>query len=92
MGIKKKKLQKEVEMQKKIVCKYNSQDFAQTQRNFARSHDRETVTFRNSVWCPYLARPHKLPLVSAPILSYSASGKNMKKNSTVFGKCNKTIS
>ena len=48
MGIKKKKLQKEVEMQKKIVCKYNSQDFAQTQGNFAWSHDRETVTFRNS--------------------------------------------
>ena len=31
------------------VCTYKSQDFAQSQTNFARSHDRETVTFRNSV-------------------------------------------
>ena len=31
-----------------LVCAYNSQDFAQTQENVARSHDRETVTFRNS--------------------------------------------
>ena len=35
-------------MQKKLVCAYNSQDFAQTQENFARSQDRETMTFRNS--------------------------------------------
>ena len=28
---------------------YTSQDVAQTQQNFARSHDHETVTFRNSV-------------------------------------------
>ena len=32
-----------------LVCTYNSQDFAQTQENFARSHAHETVTFRNSV-------------------------------------------
>ena len=31
-----------------LGCTYNYQDFAQTQKNFARSHDRETVTFRNS--------------------------------------------
>ena len=31
-----------------LVWVYTSQDFAQTQQNFARSHDRETVTFRNS--------------------------------------------
>ena len=31
-----------------FVCAYNSQDFSQTQENFARSHDRETATFRNS--------------------------------------------
>ena len=31
-----------------IVWVYTSQDFAQTQQNFARSHDRVTVTFRNS--------------------------------------------
>ena len=48
MGIKKKKLKKRLKCKKKIVRKYNYQDFAQTQGNFARSHDRETVTFRNS--------------------------------------------
>ena len=39
-----------VENTEKVVKnhKYNSQDFAQTQENFAQSHDRETVTFRNS--------------------------------------------
>ena len=31
-----------------LACAYNYQDFAQTQENFARSHDRVTVTFRNS--------------------------------------------
>ena len=45
MSIIKKKLQK---CKKKLVCAYNSQDFAQTQENFARSQDRETMTFRNS--------------------------------------------
>ena len=42
----KKKLEKDVKMHKFLVCAYNSKDFAQTQENFARSHDRETVTFR----------------------------------------------
>ena len=31
-----------------LVWEYTSQDFVQTQQNFARSHDRVTVTFRNS--------------------------------------------
>ena len=31
-----------------LVWVYKSQDFAQTQQNFARLHDRVTVTFRNS--------------------------------------------
>ena len=31
-----------------LVWVYTSQDFAQSQLNFARSHDRVTVTFRNS--------------------------------------------
>ena len=31
-----------------LGCTYNSQDFAETQENFAQSHDLETVTFRNS--------------------------------------------
>ena len=44
----KKKLKKEVKIHKFLVCAYNSQDFAQTQENFARSQDRATVTFRNS--------------------------------------------
>ena len=30
------------------VCKCKSQDFAQIQKNVERSHDRESVTFRNS--------------------------------------------
>ena len=46
----KKKPVKEVKMHKFLVCLYKYQDFAQSQKNFARSHDRETVTFRNSDW------------------------------------------
>ena len=36
-----------------LVCAYKSQDFAQSQKNCARSHDRETVTFRNSDTAPF---------------------------------------
>ena len=39
---------KEVKMHKLLVCACKFQDFAQSQNIFARSHDRETVTFRNS--------------------------------------------
>ena len=42
------KMVKEVKMHRFLVCTYKSQDFAQIQENFARSHDRVTVTFRNS--------------------------------------------
>ena len=35
-------------MHKFSVWAYKSQAFAQSEKNFARSHDRETVTFRNS--------------------------------------------
>ena len=35
-------------MHKFLVYAYKSQDFAQSQKMFAWSHDRETVTFRNS--------------------------------------------
>ena len=35
-------------MHKFLVCAYDSQDLAQTPEKFALSHDRETVTFRNS--------------------------------------------
>ena len=35
-------------MHKFIVCACKSQDFAQCQKIFARSHDPETVTFRKS--------------------------------------------
>ena len=38
----------EVKMHKFLVCAYNSQDFKQTQENYAQLHNRETVTFRNS--------------------------------------------
>ena len=44
----KKKTVKEVKLHKLSVCAYKSQDFAQRQKNFARSHDHATVTFRNS--------------------------------------------
>ena len=37
-------------MQHFLVCTYKFQDFAQSQTNFVRSHNRETVTFRNSAW------------------------------------------
>ena len=45
----KEKTLKEVNMQKFLVTAYKYQDFAQSQENFARTHDCETVTFRNSV-------------------------------------------
>ena len=35
-------------MHKWLVYAYSSQDFVQTQENFARLNDRETVTFGNS--------------------------------------------
>ena len=35
-------------MHKLLVCEYNSQYFVQTTEKFARSHNRETVTFINS--------------------------------------------
>ena len=35
-------------MHKFFVCASKSPDFAQSLKIFARSHDRETVTFRNS--------------------------------------------
>ena len=35
-------------MHKFLVGAYNSQDFAQTPEKFARSHNRETMTYRNS--------------------------------------------
>ena len=47
MSKKKKKTVKEVKMHKFLVYACKSQDFAQSQKNCARSHDRETMTFRN---------------------------------------------
>ena len=35
-------------MHKFLICAYKSQNFAQSQKIFMRSSDRETVTFRNS--------------------------------------------
>ena len=35
-------------MHKFKVCAYKSEDCAQNQKFFARLHDRETVTFKNS--------------------------------------------
>ena len=45
----KKKTVKEVKMHYFLVCACKSQDFAQSKIICARSHDRETVTFKNSV-------------------------------------------
>ena len=53
-----------------LVCAYNSQDIEQTQENFARSHDRETVTLRN------FAKTHPvitIPWVALPFLRRSAN-------------------
>ena len=44
----KKKTVKEVKMHKSLVWACKTQDFAQSQTNFAWLHDCETVTFRNS--------------------------------------------
>ena len=46
--MKKEKNVKEVKMHEFLVCAHKSQDFAQSQTKIARSHDQETVTFRNS--------------------------------------------
>ena len=40
----------EVKMHKFLVHANKYKDLAQSQENFARSHDRETVTFRISVY------------------------------------------
>ena len=44
----KKQTVKEVKMHKLLVCACKSQDFVQSKNKFARSHNRDTVTFRNS--------------------------------------------
>ena len=44
---------KKVKMHKFLVCACKSQDYAQSQKFFARSHDRTTARFRNSAWLPY---------------------------------------
>ena len=42
------KTAKEVKMHEFLVCLCKSEDFAESQKKFARLHDLETVTFRNS--------------------------------------------
>ena len=44
----KKKTVKEVKMREFLIWACKSQDFAQSQKKVARSHNRVTVTFRNS--------------------------------------------
>ena len=51
-------------MHKFLVCAYKSQDFAQSQKNVARSLDRETVTFRKSVLPLY---PQTFPILIPPV-------------------------
>ena len=48
MGNIKKNTVKEVKIHKCLVCAHKSQDFAQGQTSFARSHKPETMSFRNS--------------------------------------------
>ena len=45
---------KEGKMHNFFVCAYKSQDFAQSQNIFARSHNPKTVTFRNSESVPQM--------------------------------------
>ena len=42
-------------MHKCLVCAYTTHDFAEIQNIFARSHDRETVPFRNSAYIEGIA-------------------------------------
>ena len=63
---------KEVKLHIRLVCAYKSQDFKQIQEIFARSHDCETVTFRNSdlshscpVQFPLTCQPPPLPALPA---------------------------
>ena len=44
----KKKTRKKFKMYEFLVCACKSPDFAQSQKNFARSRDHDIVTFRNS--------------------------------------------
>ena len=54
---------KVVKLHKLLVCACKYQDFAQSQKKIARSHDRETVTFRNSESVgPFLHADPKLQL------------------------------
>ena len=46
----KKKTVKDFKINKFLVCACKFQYFAQSQKTFAQSHDRVTVTFRNSVF------------------------------------------
>ena len=53
------KMVKEVKMNKFLFSAFKSQDFVQSQENFAQSHDRVTMTFRNSgckahICCSYI--------------------------------------
>ena len=52
-----KKTAKEVKKHKFLACACKSQDFAQGQKIFARSHDRKTARFRNSVSRLLLVQP-----------------------------------
>ena len=61
-----KKTVKEVQMQKFSVSSCKSQDFVQSQKNFARSHDHENMTFRNLA---YLATTFNSLLLAQNVIS-----------------------
>ena len=50
-----------------LVCAYKSQDFAQNLKKFARSHDRVTVTYRNSVCGPVIIPDFALQTVTSQL-------------------------
>ena len=100
----KKKTVKEVKMHIFLVCRWKSQDFAQSQKNCARAHDRATKTFRNSDFWTIFYRKNILCHLHVDIwivvhysthpsqisLTYN-SYKMAKSQKDIFSNCNQTV-
>ena len=72
---------KEVKMHNFLVFTCKSQDLAQSLKNCACSHDRETVTFRNSVYCRNIdVFPSMYTITSKQCLFREVQKYNMEKN------------
>ena len=65
-----KKTVKEVKMHKFLVYVCKSQDFVQSQKNFARSHNRETVTLRNSGYAIWRRKKYANYISYASLVSF----------------------